>query len=456
MPAGKKRRAGQKSQTWKKKKMKPKLQTLGSIAISGLLLGTLVNARADAVTDWNAITVQATVTAARPGPTGVVDIATVQAAVYDAVQAIEKRYQPYYVEIPGAAGSSTAAAAKAAHDVLVNRFPAQAGSLDTTYQQYLATHGLSENDSGVAVGAAAAAGIISLRACDGSFPATPPPPFLGSNEIGVWRSTSPAGMIAPWLGYVTPFTLTRPSQFRAPPPPALTSRHYAMDYNEVKALGALTNSSRTPVQTDIAYFWAGSPPVIWNRVLRDIAGAHVVDIAESARLFALADMAVADALITSWNDKTHYVFWRPITAINEGENDGNPRTAGDPAWRPVINTPNYPEYTSGACNFSGAVTRALQLFFGTDHITFSATTTNLDPTLLDTRTYQRFSDAAQEVVEARIYSGIHFRFGDEAAGTQGRQVADWAFKNFLKPLHRHNDRSNGADDTDADPAIAGE
>src|SRR5215207_8331924 len=250
---------------------------LRNIAMLVILLAIPTTASADVVADWNAIAVQATLSANRPGPSGVVDIAIVHAAVYDAVQAIEKRYAPYYVEIPGASGSPVAAAAKAAHDVLVSRFPTQSGFLDTTYQQYLLNRGLLETDPGVAVGAKAAAGIIALRACDGSFPDPPPPPFIGDVAIGVWRPTPPANlpMAASWLGGVTPFALTRPSQFRAEPPPALTSREYAKDYNEVKAVGALNNSSRDPDQTDLAHFYAGNTPVIWNRALRDLAAAHV-------------------------------------------------------------------------------------------------------------------------------------------------------------------------------------
>jgi hypothetical protein len=357
------------------------------------------------------------------------------------------------VEIPGASGSPEAAAAKAAHDVLVSRFPAQAASLDTAYQQYLLNHGLSESDPGVAVGARAAAGIIALRACDGSFPNPAPPPFVGGTALGMWRPTPPAfaPMAAPWLGNVTPFTLTRPSQFRAATPPALTSREYARDYNEVKALGALNNSARTPEQTDLAHFWAGSYTVIWNQVLRDIAGARVDNIADSSRLFALAEMAIADALIASWDSKSYYVYWRPITAIQEGDNDGNPRTAGDTGWQSLIAAPAYPDYTSGANAFAGAATHALEHFFGTDHMTFSVTTTNTGPTLQDTRTFGRFSDAAEEVVDARVYLGIHFRFADTAARKQGKQVAGWVFKNFLRPLNKHNDdRADDDDEHDGD------
>jgi hypothetical protein len=403
-----------------------------------VILAVPTTVSADVVADWNAITVQATLTANRSGPSGVIDIAIVHAAIYDAVQAIEKRYEPYYVEIPGVSGSPIAAAAKAAHDILVNRFSAQAPLLTPMYQQYLLSHGLTESDPGVAVGAKAAAGIIALRACDGSFPTQAQPPFVGSTAIGVWRPTPPANqpMAVPWLGNVTPFAMTRPSQFRSEPPPALTSREYAKDYNEVKAVGALNSSVRSADQTDVAQFYAGNTPVIWNRALRDIAITHVHNVGDSARLFALVNMAVADALISSWNDKNHYVFWRPITAIREGDNDGNPDTIGDPGWLSLNTTPNYPEYTSGANDFASAVTTMLEHFFETDHMTFSITTTNVGPTVQDTRTYHRFSDAAQDVVDARVYSGIHFRFADEAARKQGRQVAHWTFKNLLQPLSK--------------------
>lgn len=411
------------------------------VAIPGIV-------RADAVTDWNAIAVQATVTGARPGASGLLDIATVQAAVYDAVQAIEGEFEPYYVEIPGASGSPVAAVAKAAHDVLINHFPAQAGSLDGIYQQYLIDHNLTDADPGVAVGATAAAGIIALRSCDASFPNPTPPPFTGGTDPGVWRPTPPGflPMLTPWLGNVTPFTLTRPSQFRPDPIPALTSYKYARDYNEVKALGASNNSTRTPEQTDLAYFWASNYVVLWNQVLRDIATARVSDIADSARLFALADISMADALITCWNTKNYYVSWRPVTAIQEGNNDGNPWTTGDASWLPLITTPNYPDHSSGANNVTGAVTRALALFFRSDHLAFSITTTNPGPTAQDTRNYNRFSQAAQEVVDARIYEGIHFRFADEPARKQGRNVAEWVYDNFLRRADGHGHDSLTRDD----------
>ncbi|HET6645752.1 MAG TPA: vanadium-dependent haloperoxidase [Pyrinomonadaceae bacterium] len=415
-------------------------------------------ARADAVGDWNAIAVQATLNScpvptcvpaipARPGPTGVIDIAIVQAAIYDAVQAIEKEYEPYYADIPGANGSSVAATAKAAHDVLVSRFPWQADALDDIYDNYLLSKGILPDNPGIVVGAIAAANIIALRANDGSFPNPAPTPFNGGTDPGVWRPTPPANasMLAPWLATVTPFTMRSPSQFRAnQPPPALKSPEYTRDYNEVKALGA-DNSPRTFEQNELANFWNSNYVVLWNSVLRNLANLHVDNIADSARLFALADMSMADSIITSWDSKLHFVFWRPITAIRLGHTDGNPNTIAAPAWNSLLTTPPYPDYTSGANNISRAALRSFALFFGTEEMTFQITTTNPGPTVQDTRTYNLFADAAEEVVDARVYQGIHFRFADTAARKQGKQIAQWAFSHFFRP--RSTEVINGIQET---------
>jgi len=190
---------------------------------------------------------------------------------------------------------------------------------------------------------------------------------------------------------------------------------------------------RTAEQTDLAYFYSDNFPVQWNRTLRAIAGRYLHRSGDTARLFALANLATADALITSWDSKRFYAVWRPVTAIQEGEADGNPATAGDPAWQPLINTPNYPDYTSGANCVTGAMTRTLELFFGTDRVAFEVT--SLAPLAVQkVRRYTRFSDAAKDVVDARVYLGIHFRFADLAARAQGRSVADWTFDHFLLPL----------------------
>ncbi len=393
--------------------------------------------RADAVLDWNAIAANTISTASppRPGPVGFLDLAIVQAAVYDAIQAIDGKFKPYHVQIPGASGSPEVAAAKAAHDVLVQIFPAQSASLDTAYRDYLAGKSLAEDNPGVAVGKAAAAGILALRANDGRVPNPLPPPFNGETAPGVWRPTPssqpgppPSGspMATPWLGAVPCFTLQSGDQFRAKPPPPLTSTRYATDYNEVRAVGAHSNSTRTPEQTELAYFYAGNNFILWHRTLRDVAAAHVKNIGDSARLLALANLAIADAVITAWDSKRHYVLWRPITAIQEGDNDENSATAGDPSWQPFLNTPPYPEYTSGANNVTGALTRSLALFFGKDDMTFTVTS-EYPQAAQKTRTYGRFSDMLSDMVDVRIYQGIHFRFGDEEGRDQGRQVAQWVF-----------------------------
>ena len=305
---------------------------------------------ADVVVDWNAIASQTIFTAVppRPGPSGILDFAMVHAAMHDAIQAFDKRFESYAVAIPFASGSPVAAAATAAHDVLVARFPMQKSTLDKSLETYLGGFGLL-SDAGAIVGQEAAARILKLRSGDGSFPSNPEV-FIGGTGPGEWRPTPPAfaSMATPWLGAVTPFTLKDSTQLRAsPPPPHLRSGEYARDYNEVKALGSAGSTTRTQAQTDLAYFYSGNLIDLWQRTLRSIASANLTNIGDSARLFALANMAAADAVITAWDNKRYWNFWRPITAIHEGDNDGNSRTAGDANWMPLITTPPYPDYTSG-------------------------------------------------------------------------------------------------------------
>jgi hypothetical protein len=403
----------------------------------------LTRVMGDPVLDWNAISSQAILTGGRPGPSGIIDFAVVQAAVHDAVQAYDKRFEPYAINVENASGSLAAAVAKVTHDIIVNRFPAQTAAMDTAYDNYLNDHDIDADDPGVSVGKQVAAGIIALRADDGSFPATFPA-FNGANVPGVWRPTtsylpapppSGASMATPWVGGMTPFALVSGDQFRGNPPPALKTGAYAKDYNEVKALGRGTGSSRTPEQTQLALFYSDNFIALWNRGLRGIAQTYLNDNSgDIARLFALAWLASGDAFITVWDSKLHYAFWRPVTAIQEGESDGNPKTIGDPTWQPLVNTPNYPDYTSGANGLTGAITRILKLYFNNDHLAFKLTSNvpNINPS---ERPYERFSDVADDVVEARILLGIHFRFADTVARKQGQQVAKWVFRNTLGPLH---------------------
>lgn len=396
-------------------------------------------ALADAVTDWNEIA-QPAIAAGRPGAPGALDSALVQVAVHDAVQAFEHRFEPYHAEVKRAWGSRSAAVAAAAHDVLVGLYPAQAATLDATYYNYLANNGLM-GDPGLAVGQEVAAKILPLAR---RAPNPLPPPFVGGAGIGQWRPTDsflgnpPApppfsAMLAPWMAMTDPYTLTSPTRFRADPPPAVTSERYRLDYDEVKALGAINSTARTPEQTDIAYFYSENFLAQWNRAIRGIVNQRVPRMGDRARLFALANLATADAIVTAWDSKVFYFYWRPVTAIREGDNDGNPGTIGDPTWQSLVNNPNYPDYTSGANSVTGAMTRSLALFFGRDRMTFDVT--SLAPLAVKkTRTYQRFSEAAQDVVDARVYLGIHFRFADVAARKQGQRVAEWVADHSLLSL----------------------
>jgi len=415
-----------------------------------LLVATGV--RADPVTDWNAITLDrlgaAVAAGVRPGPSGVLDLAMVHAAIHDAVQAFENRFKPYTMAIPHAIGSPVAAIATAAHDVLVNRYPGQAALINALYADYLATHGLTGNP-GVIVGQIAAAQILNARHNDGSFPVLSPGElFFGRTEPGQWRTLVPGlPMAAQWLGTVAPFTLKESNQFHADPPPALTSLEYSRLFNEVKALGSASSTARTAEQTDLGFFYSDNFFALLSRGLRAIAAAHITNLGDSARLLALANLAMADAVINCWADKKSYNFWRPITAVREAANDGNPTTTADPTWTPLIATPPYPDHTSGANNVTAATMRTLQLFFKTDKMTFDLTST-IPQAVQKTRTYHRFSDVMRDVVNVRIYQGIHFRTADVAGRRQGRLVAKWTFKHVLRPLH--DDHGDDGDEKDDD------
>ncbi len=405
--------------------------------------------KADAVLDWNQITVNSIlVPGARQAASGILDLAVVHAAIHDVVQAYQKRFESYAVEIANAQGSMDAAIAKAAHDVLVNRFPAQSANLDNIYAAYVPNPADPDVAAGVAVGQQVAAAVIALRATDGSFP----PVFTdiaGANLPGVWRPTESyintlpppdfAHMAIPWVADVTPFALLSPTQLRPGPPPALTSTQYRKDYDEVKALGRDTSTARSAEQTELARFWSDNFITQWNRALRSISADYLSDSGDIARLFALAWMASGDGFISVWDTKRHFLYWRPVTAVQEGQNDGNPKTVGDPQWKPFINTPNYPDYSSGANGLTGAITRTLRLFFHGQHLTFTVTSLSPFNPAQPSRNYTRIDDAADEVVEARILQGIHFRTADLVGREQGREAAKWAYKHILRPLRGHDE-----------------
>ena len=387
-------------------------------------------ASADVVTDWNAI-IMASTGPGRPGPIAFHDVAVAHLAMHDAIQSYEGRFETYYVQVSDPKGSKLAAAATAAYRLLVTFYPSQAATLDATYGTWLANNGLTGN-AGIEVGEAVAARYAGIRRAD---PNPPLPPYTGGTEPGDWRPTEPAFAPMAFLqqAYFIPLSLTGPARFRAPPPPALTSKKYTDDYNEVKEKGALTGSTRTPAEEDIAQFWNDNPGNIWFGGLRAIAEERVPNTGNRARLFALASMSVSSAIISCWDSKIYYSLWRPITAIHEGDNDTNDATVGDPDWQPFLVTPPYPDYTSGANSVSGAVTKSLELFFGRDDIPLTLTTTQ-PAAIKKARTYKSFSAASQQVVKVRILHGIHFRFADVEARKVARTVAEYAHDNYLRPL----------------------
>ena len=399
-----------------------------AVVLTGLALaGT---ASADVVTDWNQITMAST-GPGRPGPVAFHDVAVVHLAIHDAIQSYERRFEPYYAQVRNPKGSKAAAAATAAYRLLVTFNPSQAATLDPIYGTWLANNGLTGNE-GIEVGERIAGLYAGLRRAD---PNPPLPAFNGGTNPGEWRPTAPAfaPMAFEQQAYFHPFALTGPARFRAPPPPALTSERYTEDYNEVKAKGALTGSTRTAWENDVAWFWTDNPGNIWFGGIRAIAERHVPSTGDRARLFALASMSVADSIISAWDSKRYYNLWRPITAIQEGDNDTNNATVGDPDWQPFLTTPPYPDYTSGANSVSGAVTKSLELFFGRDDIRFTLTTT-APGAIKKQRTYPSFSAASQQVVYVRVLQGIHFRFADVEARKVARTVAEYAYDNCLRPL----------------------
>ncbi len=246
-------------------------------------------------------------------------------------------------------------------------------------------------------------------------PTPPPPPF--------------APFFDPWLSQLRPLLLDSPSQFRPGPPPAMTSAAYTADFNEVKLVGSATSTVRTPEQTDTARFIAGSTIPLVSSSLRDLAARHQLDISDSARLFAAVTMSAADAVITSWDSKFHFGLWRPLTAIQLADTDGNPDTAPDPGWLPLIPNPPYPDYTSGLNSIVGAVTRALSgtLGLGGGRIDVNITVAGV------TRHYEFATQLNQDAIDARVWSGIHFRFADLAGIATGTQVGDWALDNYFQP-----------------------
>ena len=326
-----------------------------------------------------------------------------------------------------------AAAVAAAHKVLVTYVPSAQADLDAHYAESLAQipDGTAKT-RGIAFGTGAADSLIRLRAHDGR---NAPIVFAQPPAPGVWRPTPPGSpMSAPWLGFVAPLLVRSATQFAPPPPPALTSARYARDFAEVKALGSVNSTERTADQTATALFFSGNPLVQYNTALRDQVSVRHLDIVDAARMFAAIDMSVADALITVWHAKYAYSLWRPITAINLADTDGNPDTVADPNWVPLRPTPNYPEYPSGYNAFNSTVSHGLENLFQTRHLQLTLTSAAAPGVQ---RYYDRGNALVQDVVDARVWLGIHFRTADTAAKEIGRQLTAWTLDRYFQPVHEN-------------------
>ena len=409
-------------------------RTILTALVAAFALAAPGLARADTVTEWNLNASLAV--AAQPPQQSVPHLAMVQSAVYDAVNAIDGGHEGYLLtsRVGSPFDSKEAAAATAAYRVLLSLPGAVKPTLDAQYAASLA--GIADGvpkTRGIAVGEAAAAAMIAARTADGRFGAPGFP--LAPAGPGVWEPVLPGFVNDPnaWLRNVKPFLLESSSQLRTAGPDPLTSNRYARDFEEVKQVGSLTSAVRTADQTHAARYWAENPPATWSRVFRALSAQQGLSLGENARLYAMLYTSGADALISVWDDKAHYGFWRPITAIRRADTDGNPLTDEDEAWVPLIATPPYSDHPSGHAGLSGSYVATLQDFFGTDHIGW--TDTNNGGL---TRSFDRFSQAIDEIVDARVWSGIHFRNADEQGARIGRQVASWRERHYFKAVNARN------------------
>jgi hypothetical protein len=410
-----------------------------AVALAGLALCP-DRAKADdaaAIMEWNQIAVGATVTAGQGPIPQIRTMTIVQVAVHDAVSATTCRYRTY-LSIPCRGyGSPDGAAIGAAHRALVRLFSTQSAllaTLDAARTASLAAHGLSETDPAVVFGETVAEEIVAARLNDGAAQAQFPYTAPGAGEPGVWVAVGAAAPATPGWKDVTPWVLQDLSRFAPDGPPSLHTRRWARDYNEVKEIGSLTSASRSEEQTKIAHFWLASPTAIWNPVARQMIEAHGLDSSAAARAFALFYLAPADASIVCWDAKYTFNFWRPITAIRNGDTDGNVRTEGDSAWTPLLTTPQHPEYLSGHSTNSAAMAAVLAFLFGDKPGVPIVATSSTAPAGF-TREWERFSDGVDEVIEARIYGGIHYRTSDEDGAAAGRKVARSVVLHSLRPRH---------------------
>lgn len=393
--------------------------------------------RADAVTDWNDL---ATTVGASAQPNPLVQsraYAMTQAAVHDALNAIDRRFEPYAYRAPVQRGASPeAAVAAAAAGVLTALFPEEP-AIEAAYQGALAVIPPGEHKSdGIAIGQAAAQAVLAARADDGAAAANRP--YTEPPGPGVWEPTPPAFLPAflPGWGKVETFSLRHGAQFRPGPPWELLLRgeEYAAQYDEVSDVGSFTSTTRTAEQSDIARFWYEGSQVGWNRIARILAAQRTFDLWENARLFALVNFALADAYIAGFDGKYFYHYWRPITAIRKGDTDGNSSTAGNPAWSSFLVTPPSPDYPSTHSVLGAAAAEVLRRYLRTDSMSFSMTSGA--PFAGITRSFNGLSEAALENANSRVLAGIHFRTATVDGLRMGEKIGGYVFIHALRPVKR--------------------
>ncbi|HEV8581765.1 MAG TPA: vanadium-dependent haloperoxidase [Thermoanaerobaculia bacterium] len=412
-------------------------RSIGIVLCTAALLGVAMPAGADVVLDWNGVLLNAIRVDKMSPPKASRAMAIVHVAIFDAVNGILGGYTPFHVVASAPAGASPeAAAAAAAHTALVALFPSQQATFDAALNASLsAIPDGSAKTAGISWGASVAEQILALRSSDHSADAVAYGAPLGG---GWWTPTPPAfaAALLPNWPIVTPWCMTKGSQFRQDAPPFPTSKEYTAAFREVLRLGRKDSTERTADQTQIALFWADgagteTPPGHWLQIAQEIAERNDLPLDHHARLFALLSLSLADAAIVSWDHKYAFSNWRPVTGIQHADQDGNPRTTADPRWEPLIATPPFPSYSSGHSTFSGAASRMLALFFDTDEVSFSTTSDGLPGV---TRSFTTFSQAAEEAGQSRIYGGIHWQFDNKAGLSSGRTLAEHVFYGFLEPV----------------------
>jgi hypothetical protein len=411
-----------------------KTMTRIAAAACGTLFSTVALSDTDPVLEWNSIMISTT---AAQNPFFQARFAAItQLAVFEAVNAIDRDYDPYLgtLEAPPTA-SARAAAVAAAHGVLKNYFPGSAVTLDAARDTSLARiRDGSSKVEGIAVGEAAAAALIALRTDDGSAP----PQFHvpTSTAPGEWQPTPscpPAGAILLQWRNLRPFAIETTDQFRLPPPPELTSKRYARDYKEVQRVGGMDSALRPQDRADVARFYAASAPVlVFNTVAAQVAVQQGRTMSENARALALIDMAISDALAAVFDTKYHYNFWRPETAIRSGDTDGNLLTHADPGFLPFVLTPCFPSYASAHASGSGAAREVLERLYGPRHHSITLSNPAVAGVVLQ---YDSFKEITADIDDARVYGGIHFRFDQDGGNRLGRQVGAYVHRHTLQRAH---------------------